>query len=263
MALNTGRVVGIVGTRNATHYGRQVCEEIISSFEGKQITVVSGLALGIDGIAHKACVDNGIQTIGVLGHGLEMVYPPQHERLADQMCINGGLLTEFPYKTKPDAMNFPMRNRIVAGMCDAVIVVESDVRGGSLITCNLANDYGKEVFAIPGSVFSKYSRGCHKMIAENKASVFTGFESFMTTMNWSRPGFVENKQLELWHELQPTEQGILQFLREKKQASLDVLSVVQQIPMGQISGLLLTLEIAGFVKALPGKLYALSDRMAS
>lgn len=260
--LNPQRSLGIVGTRNATHYGRQVCEDIIASVVDKKISVVSGLALGIDGAAHKESVRNNVPTIGILGHGLDTLYPYQHRKLADDMLELGGLLTEFPNGTKPDACNFPMRNRIVAGMVDALIVIESDIQGGSLITCNLANDYGKDVFAVPGPIYSRYSRGCHKIIADNKAHVFTGAADFLKFMSWEDNNQKHAVQLSLLQEMDESEKAVFNFIREKRQVSIDVLSVVHQIPMGQLSSLLLTMEIAGFLKTLPGKFYALSDRFA-
>jgi len=260
--LNPQRSLGIVGTRNATHYGRQVCEDLIESVEDKKISVISGLALGIDGVAHKECVRRNVPTLGILGHGLDLVYPYQHRKLAEEMLERGGLLTEFPNGTKPDACNFPMRNRIVAGMVDALIVVESDTHGGSLITCNLANDYGKDVFAVPGPIYSRYSRGCHKIISDNKAHVFTGTEEFLKFMSWEENKQTQAVQLSLLQEMDDSEKAVFNFIREKKQVSIDVLSVVHQIPMGQLSSLLLTMEIAGFLKSLPGKFYALSDRFA-
>ncbi len=262
LQLNPKRSLGIVGTRNATHYGRQVTEDIVAAIKQKDISVISGLAMGIDGVAHSACVAQGVPTIGLLGHGLDLVYPYQHKRLAEDMMDLGGLLTEFPNGTKPDACNFPMRNRIVAGMVDALIVVESDVQGGSLITCNLANDYGKDVFAVPGPIYSKYSRGCHRIIANNKAHVFSGVEDFLEILDWHNSQKPIVQQMDFMKELDDQQKAVFSFIKDKKQASLDVLSVVHQIPLGQLSSLLLTMEIAGFLKTLPGKMYALSDRFA-
>lgn len=262
LQLNPKRVLGIVGTRNATSYGKQVTQDIVRALANKSITVVSGLALGIDGVAHRECISNNIPTIGLLGHGLDLVYPYQHKRLAEDMMRNGGLLTEFPNGTKPDACNFPMRNRIVAGMVDALIVVETDTQGGSLITCNLANDYGRDVFAVPGPIYSRYSRGCHKIISENKAHVFSDVEEFLFMMSWHEEERKESVQLSLLDELDEQEKAVFQFIKEKKQVSIDVLSLVHQIPMGQMSSLLLNMEISGFLKSLPGKFYSLSDRFA-
>ncbi len=251
-----------MGTRNATHYGRQVTEDIVDAIKQKEISVISGLAMGIDGVAHKTCVAQGVPTIGLLGHGLDLVYPYQHKKLSEDMMDLGGLLTEFPNGTKPDACNFPMRNRIVAGMIDALIVVESDVQGGSLITCNLANDYGKDVFAVPGPIYSKYSRGCHRIIANNKAHFFSGVEDFLEILDWHNPQKPIVQQMDFMKELDEQQKAVFSFIKDKKQASLDVLSVVHQIPLGQLSSVLLTMEIAGFLKTLPGKMYALSDRFA-
>ena len=259
---NARRTLGIVGTRNATHYGKQVTEDIVASLKDKDITVISGLAMGIDGVAHKSCVHAGIPTIALLGHGLDLVYPYQHKKLSEEMMALGGLLTEFPNGTKPDACNFPMRNRIVAGMVDALVVVESDTQGGSLITCNLANDYGKDVFAVPGPIYSKYSRGCHKIIGNNKAHVFSGVEDFLEIMNWNMNDKPQAKQMDFFKEFDEQQKAVFSFIKEKKQASMDVLSVVHQIPLGQLSSVLLTMEIAGFLKLLPGKMYALSDKFA-
>jgi DNA processing protein len=258
--LNPKRSLGIVGTRNATYYGKQVTEDIIQAIANKQISVVSGLALGIDGAAHKGCIQYNVPTIGILGHGLDMLYPHQHRKLSEEMMDQGGLLSEFPNDTKPDACNFPMRNRIVAGMVDALVVVESDTQGGSLITCNLANDYGKDVFAVPGPIYSRYSRGCHKIIADNKAHIFSSAEEFLKQMSWVDDAKKQAVQLNLLQEMDENERALFNFIKDKKQVSMDVLSVVLQMPIGQLSSLLLTMEIAGFLKSLPGKLYALSDR---
>lgn len=262
MELNCRRTLGIVGTRNATHYGKQVTEDLIEAIKDKEITVISGLALGIDGVAHQSCVQANVPNIALLGHGLDLVYPYKHKRLAESIVLNGGLLTEFPMRTKPDACNFPMRNRIVAGMVDALVVVESDVKGGSLITCNLANDYGKDVFAVPGPIYSKYSSGCHKVISENKAHVFSSVSEMLKMMNWEEDIRKLPTQLDIFNTMDPEERSVFSFIREKKQVSIDVLSVVQQMPLGKLSGILLTMEIAGFLKSLPGKRYALNDRFA-
>lgn len=262
MELNCRRTLGIVGTRNATHYGKQVTEDLIEAIKDKEITVISGLALGIDGVAHQSCVQANVPNIALLGHGLDLIYPYKHKRLAEKIILNGGLLTEFPMLTKPDACNFPMRNRIVAGMVDALVVVESDIKGGSLITCNLANDYGKDVFAVPGPIYSKYSSGCHKVISENKAHVFSSVSEMLKMMNWEEDIRKLPTQLDIFNTMGPEERSVFSFIRDKKQVSIDVLSVVQQMPLGKLSGILLTMEIAGFLKSLPGKRYALNDRFA-
>jgi DNA processing protein len=249
--------VSIVGTRNASSYGRKICEELIHSFVGKDIVVVSGLAYGIDIYAHKLCTELGIQTIGVLGHGLDRIYPQAHTTIAQKMLENGGLLTEFLPGSKPDRENFPMRNRIVAGMCDATIVVESGERGGSLITAELANDYARDVFAFPGDITREYSKGCNYLIQKNKAHLITSSDDFFEMMDWKDTPKTENKQLQLFVDLDEQEQKIVALLKESQEVSLDVLAIKTEIPVRLISGILLGLELKGVVKALPGKRFGL------
>jgi DNA processing protein len=181
---NPSRSVAVVGTRSATDYGKGLCEELIQEFKGTEIQVVSGMAFGIDICAHQLCVKHGIQTVGVLGHGLDRIYPQLHKRTAEQILEHGGLLTEFIPGTKPDRENFPMRNRIVAGMTDATIVIESKNSGGSLITAELANDYNRDVFAYPGNIGQIHSEGCNQLIRTNKAHLLTGGVQFLKEMGW-------------------------------------------------------------------------------
>lgn len=258
---NPPRTVAVVGTRNATSYGKQICSNLITTLQNKQITVISGLAHGIDGITHQLCVKENIPTIGVLGHGLDRIYPAAHKRLAEKMLENGGLLTEYIPGTIPDSVNFPMRNRIVAGLADAVIIVESDTKGGSLITCELANDYNKDVFAFPGSVYSQYSRGCNRIIAESKAHLLTSPEQLLTYMGWTPEKKETGEQLALSEALDHNEQLIFELLREKEKLSLDAISVISQIPRAQLSSLLLKMELSGFLQALPGKRYQLGEKL--
>ena len=171
--LNISKIISVVGTRNNNDYGKAACEKLIDDLSNENILIVSGLAFGIDTIAHKTAVKNNLPTIGVLAHGLDRIYPPQNKTLAKQMVENGGLLTEFLSNTIPDKQNFPKRNRIVAGMCDAVIVIESSKKGGSLITAELGNSYNKDVFAIPGRIYDSKSEGCNYLIKNNKASLIT------------------------------------------------------------------------------------------
>jgi DNA processing protein len=257
MNCNLPRVVSIVGTRNASNYGRKLCEELIHSFVGKEIVVVSGLAYGIDIYAHKLCTELGIQTIGVLGHGLDRIYPQAHTPIAKKMVENGGLLTEFLPGSNPDRENFPMRNRIVAGMCDATIVIESGERGGSLITAELANDYARDVFAFPGDITREYSKGCNYLIQKNKAHLITSSDDFFEMMDWKDTPKPENKQLQLFAELDEQEQKIVALLKESQEVSLDVLAIKTEIPVRLMSGILLGLELKGVVKALPGKRFRL------
>jgi DNA processing protein len=257
MTCNSPRVVSIVGTRNASSYGKKICEELIHSFVGKNILVVSGLAYGIDIYAHKLCTELGIQTIGVLGHGLDRIYPHVHQPIAQKMLENGGLLTEFLPGSKPDRENFPMRNRIVAGMCDATIVIESGERGGSLITAELANDYARDVFAFPGDITREYSKGCNYLIQKNKAHLITSSEDFFEMMDWKDTPKIDNKQLQLFADLDEQEQKIVSLLKESQEVSLDVLAIKTEIPVRLMSGILLGLELKGVVKALPGKRFGL------
>jgi DNA processing protein len=257
MDCNMPRVVSIVGTRNASSYGRKICEDLLHSFVGKDIVVVSGLAYGIDIYAHKLCTELGIQTIGVLGHGLDRIYPQAHIPIAQKMLENGGLLTEFLPGSKPDRENFPMRNRIVAGMCDATIVIESGERGGSLITAELANDYARDVFAFPGDITREYSKGCNYLIQKNKAHLITSSDDFFEMMDWKDTTKTENKQLQLFAELDEQEQKIVTLLKDSQEVSLDVLAIKTEIPVRLMSGILLGLELKGVVKALPGKRFGL------
>ena len=257
MDCNLPRVVSIVGTRNASSYGRKICDELLHSFVGKDIVVVSGLAYGIDIYTHKLCTELGIQTIGVLGHGLDRIYPYAHTPIAKKMLENGGLLTEFLPGSNPDRENFPMRNRIVAGMCDATIVIESGERGGSLITAELANDYARDVFAFPGDITREYSKGCNYLIQKNKAHLITSSNDFFEMMNWSDHQKPVINQLQLFAELDEQEQKIVSILKESQEVSMDVLAIKTEIPIRLMSGILLGLELKGVVKAFPGKRFGL------
>lgn len=259
MDLNASRVVSIVGTRNATTYGKSICDELLHAFVGKNIVVVSGLAYGIDIYVHQLCVKLGIPTIGVLGHGLDRLYPATHKQTAIAMQANGGLLTEFLPGTNPDRVNFPMRNRIVAGMCDATIVVESGEKGGSLITAELANDYARDVFAFPGDIGREFSMGCNKLIQQNRAHLITSSSDFFRLMNWNEVEKKAVKQTQLFEfDLSVEELSILQMLKDKESESFDLLSLKLDLSVSKLSGMLLNLEFEGLVKSLPGKRYRLT-----
>lgn len=259
MDLNASRVVSIVGTRNATAYGKSICDELLHAFVGKNIVVVSGLAYGIDIYVHQLCVKLGIPTIGVLGHGLDRLYPATHKQTAKAMQANGGLLTEFLPGTNLDRVNFPMRNRIVAGMCDATIVVESGEKGGSLITAELANDYARDVFAFPGDIGKEFSMGCNKLIQQNRAHLITCSADFFRLMNWNEVEKKAVKQTQLFEfDLSVEELSILQMLKDKESESFDLLSLKLDLSVSKLSGMLLNLEFEGLVKSLPGKRYRLT-----
>ncbi len=256
--VNAPRMVAIVGTRNATDYGKEVTEQLVNGFMKYNVVVVSGLAYGIDIIAHKAAIKNNLATIGILAHGLDRIYPAIHRSAAERMIKNGGLLTEFISKTNPDRENFPSRNRIVAGMADAVIVVESAEKGGALITADIANSYNKDVFAIPGNVGEKYSHGCNKLIRENKAMLIESAEEVSQIMNWKDDEKkTDVKQLKFFHELKEEEKILVDLLQTNGQLGIDSLTLRANMPVSKVSTVLLNLEFAGVLKSLPGKMYEL------
>lgn len=259
MNLNHTRVVSVVGTRQPTDYGKEFTEKLIQALKEIDVMVLSGLAYGIDVTAHRACVKNNISTIGVVAHGLDRVYPSVHTSLSEKMQKNGGLLTEYMSETNPDRENFPSRNRIVAGMADATIVVETSLKGGSIITANLANDYNRDVFALPGRITDEYSVGCNRLIRSNRAALIETPEDFIMAMGWQTS--VEKKkniQSELFIELNDSEKEVVDLLKQKGNTPIDTLSIEAKIPMSQLSSLLLTLEFKGAVRSLPGKIYTLA-----
>ena len=220
--LNTSKIIAVVGTRNNSDYGKTVCEKIMEDLASENILVVSGLAFGIDTIAHKAALKNNLQTIGVLAHGLDRIYPAQNKTLAKQMIEHGGLLTEFISHTNPDKQNFPKRNRIVAGISDAVIIMETGKKGGSLITAELGNNYNKDVFAIPGRVNDSKSEGCNYLIKNNKAALINGADDLLEMMNWKpvdKPAV--KKQRELFIELTPDEKIVVAILQQQEAVHID------------------------------------------
>lgn len=259
MNLNSSRVVSIVGTRQPTEYGKEFTEKLIQALKEIDVVVLSGLAYGIDVTTHRACVKNNISTIGVVAHGLDRIYPSVHTSLAEKMQKKGGILTEYMSNTNPDRENFPSRNRIVAGMADATIVIETSLKGGSMITANLANDYNRDVFALPGRITDEYSVGCNRLIRSNRAALIETPEDFIVAMGW-QPS--ENKkkevQAELFIELNETEKGVIDLLKLKGNAAIDILSIEAKIPMSHLSSTLLALEFKGAVRSLPGKIYTLA-----
>lgn len=256
--LNTQRIVGIVGTRKASDYGKTVCHELIENMKEKNILVVSGLAYGIDIAAHKASVKNNISNIGVLGHGLDILYPAVHKPIADKMRLNGGLLTEFISKTMPDRENFPMRNRIIAGMVDALVVVEAANSGGALISAQIANSYNRDVFAFPGKTTDKYSEGCNKLIKQNKAVLIESYKDLEYIMAWEEPTNKKpskSMQTSLFIELEGDEKIIAELFNEHTELSVDEICFHSKITPGKAASALLNLEFKNLVKSLPGKIY--------
>jgi DNA processing protein len=257
--LNPSRALAIVGTRNSTPYGKELCDSFVSGLKDAKIQVVSGMAYGIDICAHNACVRDQISTIGVLGHGLDRIYPSVHKRTAQLMLENGGLLTEFLPGTKPDRENFPMRNRIVAGMTDATIVIESKETGGSLITAELAFDYNREVFAFPGNIGQVYSAGCNKLIATNKAQLITDANDVLRYMGWNaHPTMKSSAAAKLFHDLTDEEKNLVDYLSEEP-AHVDMIALHLRIPVSKINLLLLNLEMKGVLRAQAGNMYSITQ----
>jgi DNA processing protein len=254
--LNKSNIVSIVGTRNHSEYGKQQCEKLVEELKEENILILSGLAFGIDSIAHKTALKHNMQTVGVMAHGLDRIYPPQNKTMAKQMTEQGGLLTDFTSGTNPDKQNFPKRNRIVAGLCDALVVIESGKKGGSLITAELANSYNKDVFAVPGRVTDTKSEGCNFLIKNNKASLITGATDLLELMNWAPKEKVhQKKQRELFIELSPDEKIVIDILQQQDNIQIDELYFKSGLSSSSIAAALLMLEMQGIVMALPGKVY--------
>ncbi len=256
---NSGRILSVVGTRKATDYGREICEKIIEELAPLDVTIVSGLAYGVDICAHKAALKNNLKTIAVLGHGLDIMYPSVHRDTAKKIIENGALVTDYPSKTEFVPGNFPERNRIIAGMADAVLVVESTGKGGSLITAEIANSYSRDVFAIPGRVKDKYSEGCNWLISRNKAALVTSAKEIAYLMGWeTETGKKKTVQKQLFVELSAEEKMLVDILAEKGQTNIDALCINSKMSMSKVAGTLLNLEFAGVVSSLPGKIYKLN-----
>jgi DNA processing protein len=256
--LNHQRIISIIGTRSHTAYGKQVTEEFINEMQQHNILVVSGLAFGIDSIAHKSAIQYNIPTVGVLGHGLDMVYPSQNSMLAKEMLNDGGLLTEYRMCTQPDKHNFPKRNRIVAGMADAVIVIETPVKGGSMITAGMAHGYNRDLFAVPGKINDSKSIGCLELIRQNKAILFSGAAHFIETMGWAEKKRSSKKQKELFIDLTDEEQTVVNLLKEKEMISIDELYLRSGLSNSQIATVILNLELQNVIRSLPGKRFMLA-----
>ncbi len=258
--LNQRYVINIVGTRHITPYGQELIRHFIEDLRKcrPEVLIVSGLAYGVDISAHRHALKEGFDTIGVLAHGLDQIYPAGHRDTAVQMVSHGGLITEYMTQTQALPNNFRQRNRIVAGISDATILVESAYKGGGLITCRIAQEYGREVFAFPGAVGQPFSEGCHKMIRNNTAALITSAQDFMESMGWQtlqeRTGHVER---ELFPELTEEEQQIVNLLQQTNDLQLNIMSVRSNIPIGQLTALLFSLEIKGVVKPYAGGTYHL------
>jgi len=253
------KIVAVVGTRNATDYGKRICDELVSGMaERGGYTVVSGLAYGIDSAAHKACLHHGVPTWGILAHGLDMIYPALHRSLAEKMLAQGGIVTDFLSETKLDRNNFLRRNRIVAGLADATIVIESATKGGALVTADIAGSYNRDVFAVPGRSSDLFSQGCNELIQQNKACLIQNLSDLEFFMGWERSGTkAPQMQKQLFVELTAEEQQVVDSLG-RDPVYIDQLCQSVKMPMGKVSALLLNLEFNGVVQSLPGKMYRLN-----
>lgn len=252
------KTVAIVGTRKATGYGRECVEQLVKDLAPHHPLIVSGLAYGIDIHAHKLAVKHKVPTIGIMGSGIDVIYPGSHKDVAMKMLENGGLVTEHPFGTPPDAHNFPARNRIVAALSDAVVIVEAAETGGALITAEIANSYNKDVFAFPGNIGQSHSAGCNNIIKSNKAAMITSAKDLEYIMNWDVNAKPARKETFTLDAYEPDEQTVLRILIENnKQMMMDDLSWRTNIPIGKLASLLLGLEFKGVVASLPGKLYKL------
>ena len=257
---NRLHVISMVGTRRASDYGKQFCADFLHDLAElcPDILVVSGLAYGIDIHTHRAALDNHLATVGVLAHGLDRLYPYHHRQTAVEMLKEGGLLTEFLSETNPDPFNFVCRNRIVAGMTDATIVVESAEKGGSLVTADLATGYGKDCFAVPGRVNDAFSKGTNQLIRDNKAALIENVEDFVKAMGWETPNSKpEAVQREMFLNLTPEETQVVELLRSRGDLQVNALVMLSDIPFSQMTTLLFQLEMKGVVRAMVGGVYRL------
>jgi len=252
--LNKTKVVAIVGTRNMSIYGQELCEQFVQDLADLDVLIISGLAYGIDTQAHKYALRNKLETIGVFAHGLDRVYPPSNRKLANKMIEQGGLLTEFRSKSNPDRENFPKRNRIVAGMSDAVLVVESAAKGGALITADIANSYNRDVFTFPGRVSDTYSEGCNFLIKTNRAALIQHARDLKYLMGWDDVSKKKHIQKQLFVELDIDEQHIMEVLKQHQELGIDQLSILAELPISKIAAKTLSLEFKGLLYCLPGKL---------
>lgn len=261
--LNRQRMVAIVGTRNCTQYGKDIIKNFINDLSKNypDTLIVSGLAYGVDVNSHRQALDCGMDTVGVLAHGLDQMYPSRHRQIAARMCSQGGILTEYTIGSRLMKGNFIRRNRIVAGMCSSTIVIESAVKGGALITARLASDYNREVFAFPGSIHSQYSEGCNKLISNGEAHLIQSTSDFMRIMGWqekvAKPQAVE---LELFPELSNEEKLVVECLKNVDSMQINKISIDTNLPYSQVSSILFELEVKGIVAVLGGARYRLVRR---
>jgi len=257
--LNKPKIVSIVGTRSATDYGKECCKNIIEGLAVSDVMIISGLALGIDTCAHKEAMKNNMETLGVLAHGLDRIYPAVNRNLAQKMLEKGGLITDYISETNPDRENFPKRNRIIAGLSDATIVIEAAKKGGALITADIANSYNRDVFAVPGKITDMYSEGCNHFIKTNKAALVQSADDIKYILGWEiQKPKNQNIQRRLFINLTADENAIVKLLEQNIQMSVDAICIEMQTTTSRVAAALLNLEFEGIVKTLPGKMYTLA-----
>lgn len=253
--LKNRKIISIVGTRQITSYGTDFCKKLIEDLTPLDPVIVSGFAYGVDIVAHQLAIENNLQTIGVLAHGLNQIYPKNHKKYMATMEQNGGFMTEFWSSSSPDKENFVKRNRIVAGIAEATIVIESAERGGSLITANMANDYNRDVFAVPGRTTDKYSTGCNNLIKTQKANVLTSAADLVYMLNWDIKKEPKAVQKQLFVSLDNDEQKIYDYLLKTGKELMDIIALDCEFPIYRVSSILLNMELKGVIRPLPGKLF--------
>ena len=253
--LKNRKIISIVGTRQITSYGIEFCKKLIADLAPLNPIIVSGFAYGVDIVAHQAALEHNLQTIGVVAHGLNQIYPKIHKKYVAKIEENGGFMTEFWSSSNPEKENFVKRNRIVAGISEATIVIESADKGGSLITANMANDYNRDVFAVPGRTTDKYSQGCNNLIKTQKANVLSGAADLIYILNWDIEKKSKPVQKQLFVSLDDDEQKVYDYLQKNGKELLDTIALRCDFPIYRISGLLLNMELKGVIRPLPGKLF--------
>jgi DNA processing protein len=258
--LNHEKIIAVVGTRKPSDYGKEKTQEFVSELKDSGAIIISGLAYGVDVLAHKTALDNGLSTVGVVAHGLDRIYPQLHDKVAKRMIGQGGILTDFMSGTNPDAVNFPKRNRIVAGLCDALVVIESKRGGGSLITATIANSYNKDVFAFPGRAGDVLAEGCNGLIKQNRAVLIENAADLLYAMQWQdiekKPK--ASKQIPLLINLSDDEKRIIDVFSEKSSLHIDEICQTTEFTISKISALLLQLEFSNIINSRPGKMYELA-----
>jgi DNA processing protein len=258
--LNSPKILSVVGTRSATPRGRELCEKIIGGLAvgHPDLVIVSGLAYGIDIASHKAALSNNLQTIGVLGHGFKTIYPSIHRSTAEAMVSNGGLLSDFLSDALPERNNFIKRNRIIAGIADATLIVESGIKGGALITADIANSYNRDVLAVPGRPGDQWSAGCNSLIKSNKAALAENSDDIEYLLDWKSEKSKPSVQRTLFSELDETEKSVFEFLSAESELTIDSICRSLNIPVYKLSAILLQMEFKGLIKCYPGNLYRIA-----